>query len=309
MTLEFAFGDPGRADNGILGTGLPLLRGAPRETIAESMEPAGTHGGFRLWRSEECIVGFACSGAGAGLENAARVLYADLMSCVGKAKLCRIWNIVPHINRVAPGGLENYQAFCKGRSLAFESAFGRGYTQRLPAASAIGTRADSLTVAFLAGIWPTRHFENPSQVPAYEYPSEHGPRPPSFARATLASTPEELKTFISGTSAVVGHETFAPHDTARQLDCTFENLRLISRAAGLGDKMGDGSGVQRHFKVYLRHAAELETVAHRVERGLLQPGDRVTYLEADICREALNVEIEAMVRAPAGRLSVGAARS
>ncbi|HEY5228268.1 MAG TPA: hypothetical protein VIJ19_06980, partial [Opitutaceae bacterium] len=163
-------------------------------------------------------------------------------------------------------------------------------------ASALGTAAPGLTIAFLAGKAPVTHFENPAQVPAYEYPAEHGPRPPSFARATTVAAHGKLDAFISGTSAVVGHETFAPNDTARQLVCTFDNLKLISAACGLGPHIGAGHGVARHFKVYLRNASDLGLVAPRMERAILRPGDRVTYLGADICRAALNVEIEVSVR-------------
>jgi hypothetical protein len=204
--------------------------------------------------------------------------------------------VVPEINGFGPGGLENYRAFCKGRWHAFEETFGEGFASFLPAASAIGAVGGPLTVAFLAGARAARHHENPAQVPAYQYPPEYGPRPPSFARATVVEWGGVSDVFISGTSAVMGHGTVAPHDTAGQLECTFENLVLISRACGLGDRFGSGRAVSRHFKVYLRHAGDLAAVDPVVRRRLLVPGDRVTYLGADICRSALNVEIELTVR-------------
>jgi hypothetical protein len=102
--------------------------------------------------------------------------------------------------------------------------------------------------------------------------------------------------FVSGTSAIVGHETVAPDDTMGQLDCTLENLRLISAAAGLGERFDCGPDCRRHFKVYLRKAGDLAAVALQMERRLLAPGDKVSYLGADICRSALNVEVEVAVR-------------
>jgi hypothetical protein len=133
-------------------------------------------------------------------------------------------------------------------------------------------------------------------VPAYEYPQEYGPRPPSFARATVVEFPGGTDTFISGTSAVVGHETIAPNDTPRQLERTFDNLSLISTACGLGEHIGRGAEVDRHYKVYLRNPADLAAVAASMVQRILKPGDRVSYLGADICRSALNVEIEVAVR-------------
>ena len=141
------------------------------------------------------------------------------------------------------------------------------------------------------------HFENPEQVPAYWYPVEHGPRAPSFARATVAREGRHTWTFISGTSAIKGHDTVAPGELDAQVECTLDNLRLISRKAGLGDDLGASQLVQRQFKVYLRHVRDLTVVRARLERSLLQSQDVVTYLHAEICRAALNIEIEATIRA------------
>jgi hypothetical protein len=296
MTVEFAFGDAGDTSKGTLGIGLPLLAGDPRAALAGPVEPAAPDGVLSLWRGNGLVVGFARSSVGIGLEAAAGRIYSRILGVARGLNLYRIWNCVPHINAAGPGGLENYQAFCRGRSLAFEAALGAEFPRSLPAASAVGTARDELTVAFLAGNRPVRHFENPAQVPAYEYPPEHGPRPPSFARATVVGNGEQTDVFVSGTSAVAGHQTVAPHDTAAQLDCTFENLRLISVATGLGERLGAGNGSQRHFKVYLRNPGDLAAVARQMESRMLVAGDKVSYLGADICRVALNVEIEVAVR-------------
>jgi hypothetical protein len=242
------------------------------------------------------VVGSARSEKGSEIEAATGRIYARVLDATRGLNLYRIWNCVPDINGAGPAGLENYQAFCRGRSLAFEAKLGKAFSASLPAASAVGTAGDELAVAFVAGSRPARHFENPAQVPAYRYPAEHGPRPPSFARATAVGEGTAMDVFISGTSSVVGHETVAPSDTRGQLECTFENLRLISVASGLGERLGEGGAPARHFKVYIRHASDLPLVAAQVASRLLAPGDKVTYLGADICRAALNVEIEVTVR-------------
>jgi chorismate lyase/3-hydroxybenzoate synthase len=296
MTVEFAFGEAGDESKGMLGIGLPLLGGESRVAIAGRVEPAGRDGDLSLWSAPGRLVGFARVRPGPDLENAAMRVYADILRAAGGLHLYRIWNCVPHINATAPGGIENYQAFCKGRSLAFEAALGAGFPKNLPAASAVGTAGDELTVAFLAGSDTPRHFENPAQLPAYEYPAEHGPRSPSFARATAVGRGAGLRAYVSGTSAIVGHRTVAPGDTLAQLECTLENLRLISAASGLGDRLGADAGLRRIFKVYLRRAGDMPAVAARLGGALLVPGDAVSYLGADICRAALNVEIEVSVR-------------
>jgi chorismate lyase/3-hydroxybenzoate synthase len=294
MTVEFAFGDTGGGSDGTVGIGLPLLGGAPREFVAGPMEASAGIGGAGLWRGGGMVFGVARSAPGEPLELATRRIYDGVLQSSRGLNLYRIWNVVPRINEVSGEGIENYRAFCRGRSLAFEAAMGDRFATGLPAASAVGTAGVGLTVAFLGGEERVRHFENPAQVPAYEYPADYGPRSPSFARATVVGSGPTADVFISGTSAVVGHETFAPNDTARQLECTFENLALISRACGLRGELGPGA--RRHFKVFLRHASDLRAVAAEVGRRLLREGDRVTYLGADICRSALNVEIEVALR-------------
>jgi enamine deaminase RidA (YjgF/YER057c/UK114 family) len=145
-----------------------------------------------------------------------------------------------------------------------------------------------------------RHVENPLQVPAYNYPDDYGPRAPSFARATIAPDGGGHTVFISGTAAIRGHATIAPHRTGEQLACTLENLREISRACGLGPELGVGRAARRHFKIYLRDADDQPAVAAVLEKQLLRTGDSFSYLLANICREPLMVEIEATLWRVAG---------
>jgi chorismate lyase / 3-hydroxybenzoate synthase len=170
---------------------------------------------------------------------------------------------------------------------------GGGFQPQLPAASAVGCQGSQLEVIFVAGKTAPTHFENPEQVPAYFYPIEHGPRAPSFARATVGRDGDRTWTFISGTAAIKGHESIAPGAMDTQLECTLDNLRLIARTCGLGDNLGAGRMQRRHFKIYLRHASDFAAVQARLNRVLFQKQDIVTYLHADVCRSALNLEIEA----------------
>ncbi len=273
--------------------GLPLLGGEPAESIFQDVKPAGISGDFTLYRSGEWLLGSATAAPDEAPEVAAHRLYSSLFRTVGDRSLARIWNYVPQINEPDATGLENYQAFCRGRSLAFQAELGAGFTQRLPAASAVGLESASLAVIFAASAQPVRHFENPRQVPAYAYPREHGPRSPSFARATIVPRAAvRADAFISGTAAITGHTTLAPGDTAAQLGHTLENLRAIGLACGVGETLAAGQAGARHLKVYLRHAADYPVVAATLATQLLAPGDHVNYVRSDICRAALNVEIE-----------------
>ncbi|HRE83429.1 MAG TPA: hypothetical protein PLN52_20450 [Opitutaceae bacterium] len=287
-TLTLAYSD--RADERI-DAGLPVLAGAAVEPLFIDATRLGSEGRFTLYRSGLWTVGVASVAVTPEtLERETHHLYRDILLATRNLHLARVWNYVPAINELGVGGLENYRAFCRGRSLAFEAELGAAYKASLPAASAVGTSSDKLTLSFAASEWMPRHLENP----AYEYPETYGPRSPSFARASVIPTPGRPAVFISGTAAIRGHTTIAPADTLEQLTITIENLRAISVACGLDSDLGASrADAVRAFKVYLRHAEDYPAVAAALNASLLVPTDKVSYLHADICREALMVEIEA----------------
>ena len=278
-----------------LPVGLPVLFGDPEESIFADATPCAGAGAFALFQTGAWLLGRARLGTAGNLARTTESLYAQLLEATRGWQLARIWNYVPTINAPTPEGLEHYRAFSQGRALAFERVFGPDFKRAVPAASAVGCDTPELSVLFAATRMPVRHVENPEQIPAYDYPPEYGPRAPSFARATLVLG-EQTDVFISGTAAVRGHATIAPGDTRAQLDCTLENLRTISLAFGLGAHLAAGTAAARHFKIYLRHPADLAAVADRLAHDLLRPDDRVSYLRSDICRSDLNLEIEATLR-------------
>jgi chorismate lyase / 3-hydroxybenzoate synthase len=294
LSVDFGAG-VATPDSTSLHIAAPWLGGSSREEIFPGATPVGSQHGLSLYQYGSLLLGHAHDPF-VERELVARTesVYQRMLDACEGRHLFRIWNYVPRINALTDG-FENYRAFCMGRSQAFERRFGADFPSILPAASAVGSQGDHLDLIFVAGETPPRHFENPAQVPAYRYPIEHGPRAPSFARATVAHDGARTLTFISGTAAIRGHETVAPGSLAEQLDCTLDNLRLISDAAGLSERIGAEQASQRFFKIYLRHAHDFASAKACLERSLLQPSDAVIYLQADICREALNVEIEATV--------------
>ena len=315
--IRVTFGPAGSATRAVrpeIGIELPCLAGEAQEAIFEGMEPMDAVGGVALYRRGGLVVGHAREAfVEATVEEDSRRLYERILATCGGRHLYRIWNYVPRIN-AHTRGLEHYRAFCKGRSLAFEAAFGAGFERQLPAASAVGSDGRTLEAVFAMGEAAPRHVENPEQVPAYLYPPEHGPRPPSFSRATAVTEGGRRWIFLSGTAAIKGHATLGVGSLREQIDCTLDNLRLIAGASGAGDVWGkparsgflgtraaDGKaacgGWARHFKVYLRRAGDLAEAKARLEGALVFPGDRVTWLRSDICRAELDIEIEATLRA------------
>jgi chorismate lyase/3-hydroxybenzoate synthase len=294
LTFEAA---PAPGPTGVACIQAPWLAGELCESLFPGAIELPEVGGVRLFQSRDALVGYARESVAPGeMATRTEALYRRILAACDGRHLYRIWNYVPQINAHTTAG-ENYQAFCVGRAHAFEKTLGAQFETHLPAASAVGCTGDRLDVAFVAGSSAPRHLENPAQVPAYRYPIEHGPRAPSFARATVARIGDSRVIFVSGTSAIKGHRTVAPGTLDAQIDCTLDNLQLISRQAGLGDHLGAGRMTQRHFKVYLRRPTDLAAVRARLEPALIQPSDLVTYLHSDICRIALNIEIEATLEA------------
>jgi hypothetical protein len=299
---------PQRKDGFSLGLGeggarlaMRVLAGEGAETLFGGLARCGEAGGFELaGGAGDWLVGVRAEPAEGDVGAQAEGIYREMLAVTlarGR-RLARVWNYVPEINAEAAEGLETYRVFCRGRSLGFERA---GWSGALPAASAVGGAPGVLAVMFAAAREGPVARENPEQVPAYEYPADYGPKSPSFSRAMQVRADGRRWTFVSGTAAIKGHETQAVGDLAGQIACTLDNLRLVSLECGLGEDLGAaagaGTGVERHFKVYLRDAARLAEARAALEGGggLLRAADRVTWLQADICRAELEIEIEATV--------------
>lgn len=196
----------------------------------------------------------------------------------------RIWNLIPHINQGA-GDQEVYKQFCGGRMRAF-TRHGMEAAQ-YPAASAVGHHAEGAVVYLLAAPKPSRNLENPLQMPAYTYPREYGPCSPSFARATRIELGGGDFLFVSGTASILGHSTQAPGDIASQLEVTQANIaQLVKQAGGSTDKLSA-------LRVYLRDAQHLDLA--RAQLGQSYAAEHLNFVLADICRQQLLVEIEALV--------------
>jgi len=227
------------------------------------------------------------------LEAVTERLYSELIENTQGLSIYRIWNFVPNINDVPRNGLENYQAFCKGRAQAFQRVYQQDMEKFLPAASAVGTSENQLSVIYIAGHHACSHLENPLQTPAYQYPKDFGPRPPSFARATAMHTPQGIELFISGTSSIRGSQSIGT-DISKQLEMTIENLKIIEAEFF---RQHPQASTERSCKVrvYLRHAADFEYTREYLRAHYLRAQDSVVYIQADICRKELDVEIETTI--------------
>jgi enamine deaminase RidA (YjgF/YER057c/UK114 family) len=207
--------------------------------------------------------------------------------------LLRVWNYLPRIN-VDTHGMERYRQFNSARRSALVAS-GRDVAGNVPAACALGSvNGSPLVIYFLASRKAPTVIENPRQVSAYEYPPQYGPKP-VFSRASVLREASGSILFISGTASIVGHQTVHAGDVAAQ---TRETLVNIEALLGEANRV---SGAPRFgletlaYKVYVRNSADLPLIQSQLHATLGREA-QVVYLQADICRQDLLVEIEAIGR-------------
>lgn len=237
---------------------------------------------------------FAGHAGGTALQIASTEAYRRifrLLEAQGLPSLWRVWNYLADIN-LETDGLERYRQFNIGRQDAFLE-FRRGATGNVPAACAIGLAGGPLSIAFMAGDQPAVPVENPRQVSAYHYPADYGPRSPTFSRGALVYLPGQEILFISGTASIVGHQTVHPGDVLAQCCEAFTNVSaVVAEANRLCRSAGYRPG-ELSYRVYVRHASDFLAVQTTLS-GLIGRTPEVIYVQADICRHDLLLEIEAM---------------
>jgi chorismate lyase/3-hydroxybenzoate synthase len=226
-----------------------------------------------------------------GIATAAEAAYRAVAAHLAQGtmpNLLRVWNYLDAITE-GEGDAERYRQFCVGRACGLQA-----YARPYPAATAIG-RHDGrrvLQVYWLSARDPGLALENPRQVPAWDYPRQYGPRPPSFARAMLAPSLPGLPLMLSGTAAVVGHASHHPDDVDAQFEESLRNVdALLDRARVHAPALPDRFGAGSLLKAYVRREADLGRVASRLAEagGGAAPS---LVLHADVCRRELLVEID-----------------
>jgi chorismate lyase / 3-hydroxybenzoate synthase len=261
---------------------LPQLGSEPLvEAWPARREPErGSANGIDWAHDGEVLFG-AVAVDGDAIEAMTKDVYARSIAFVrdaGYPYFLRMWNHVGDIN-AHDGGRERYQLFCAGRHDAFAEA-GYHLSTDLPSASAVGMSGRGLMTYFVASREAGVQIENPRQVAAYRYPPAYGPKSPSFSRATVFGE----TVFVSGTSSVVGHASVHHADVAGQLEETLRNIEAVLARAGAESVIA--------AKTYVRRAADYEQIAQRLEGVFAQN----LYVQADICRAELLLEIEAVAR-------------
>lgn len=216
--------------------------------------------------------------------------------------IIRQWNYIEDIAVVKgqENASQNYQDFNDVRARYYDQGnFKFGY----PAATGIGQNTGGVIISFIAlsesdkiTISP---IANPGQIDAHKYSDVvlEGSSPvkctPKFERAKLVTINSGKYVYVSGTASILGEKTMHKGDVEKQTLTTIENIkRLFARenqdSLGLKFKVSD---IQfSHLRVYVKHMKDIPAVEKICDRELNCKSS--LFLESDVCREDLLVEIE-----------------
>jgi len=139
------------------------------------------------------------------------------------------------------------------------------------------------------------YLENPLQTPAYYYPQKYGIESPSFSRASVLSLQGKNRLFVSGTASILGSETVFENNLLKQFETTVNNIStLISRQNFKAHNLDDGYTLNdiEAVKVYYRKSEDRDIIIKLCEERFSNEA-KIHYLNVDICRKDLLLEIEA----------------
>jgi enamine deaminase RidA (YjgF/YER057c/UK114 family) len=217
--------------------------------------------------------------------------------------LVRQWNYIGNILTIEEG-FQNYQIFNEVRSDYYHRFRTiHGY----PAATGVGIKHGGVILDFCA-VKPEesviiKPINNPNQVNAYNYGQQvlkgftdkgRSKNPPQFERALLLVNRQYSTLFISGTASIIGQETIGIENIEKQTVVTIENISKLADSKRIGQMTGNtyvDAGKLILLRVYIKNQedfAKIKSICNKHFQGV-----PTLYIEADICRDNLLVEIEA----------------
>lgn len=287
------------SEYGLINTGLKSLDANAHEVWwTDATVERGQSGRCSWSRTDEvlCVAIYLSPLEVASIEDATQKAYQELLQELKNQDYpypFRFWNYMPNINAGAADD-EVYKLFCSGRHQAFV-AHGMS-AHEFPSASALGQHADGAVFYVFAAKDRGQQVRNTLQVDAYDYPRQYGPKSPSFSRATYLKLEQGDMYMISGTASITGHNTIAKDDIRAQVSTTIANLKhLLDKPL---ERRSTQSGIEiKALKIYLRDAQDKAATQEILNAEW--PNVQQLYLEADICRDDLLVEIECHCELPA----------
>jgi len=215
--------------------------------------------------------------------------------------IIRQWNYIENIAIVEDvNAPQNYQDFNDVRARYYDQVtFEKGY----PAATGIGQDTGGVIIGFIAlsesDIISIKPIGNPGQIDAHKYSeivlegNSDQKCTPKFERAKLVSIGSRNYIYVSGTASILGEETVHEGDVEQQTLTTIDNIkRLFSREnqGALGLEFDVAKIQFSHLRVYVKYKKDIPAVQKVCDAELNCKSS--LFLESDVCRENLLVEIE-----------------
>ena len=209
----------------------------------------------------------------------------------------RFWNFIPDIGRRDGPEVDRYMTFNGARHDAFLELYGdaEALGRNLRTATAVGHDEPDLFIHCLAGEASSEAVENPRQIPAWQYSSTYGPKPPSFSRASIAQLGRDQprKLLIGGTASIRGEASRHLEDLPKQITETIDNLgELIANTTE--DTTAPLSRLES-LRVY-RSPTIGEGRMESSLRSFLPTDLKIEHRLATLCRTELLVEVEGTAR-------------
>ncbi len=219
------------------------------------------------------------------------------------------WNYIPQITAVDGEDYQHYQAFNDSRTDFYRTAdwSDKGY----PAATGIGMDCGAVIVDIIAvksidSFYRIIPIDNDLQQAAHVYSQVvligaegdkiEGKSTPKFERAkALGNSTEGYICFISGTAAIRGEDSMDSTDAASQTIQTMENIEHLISDHTCEIYNIELTNKEREIdtaRAYVKYADDTTKIKEVVDNRW--PNTSTIYLLADVCREELLVEIEAV---------------
>ena len=235
------------------------------------------------------------------------MLLKSVLDCSGLnfGNIVRQWNYVGNILESSSIGgslMQHYQIFNEIRNKYYTQY---RKSQNFPAATGIGMNSAQVSIDCFAirehADLQVIAISNPNQEESYQYGQEvlvGNPmvrkQAPQFERAILLKSATTARLIISGTASIVGQKTFGIGDVELQTKITISNIEVLASPANLKNHCPDLNVYPEKYsylRVYIKNRNDIDAVKRICNEHFGEAP--ITFVQADICRGDLLVEIEA----------------
>lgn len=206
------------------------------------------------------------------------------------SNIIRQWNYIERIT-ACDGEDQRYQSFNNARADYYSTDV---WTNGYPAATGIGSSFGGICIDVDVA-QPTNDtcmitpIDNHLQVAAHAYSSDviqasgHKKNSPKFERAKSLEVNGSKLIYVSGTAAIRGEESLEGVGLRKQLEVTLENIEQLTQDLPL-----------RHIRVYLKNPDDYDEASRLLSEKI--PTVSREFFTADVCRNALLIEIEGIAK-------------